>query len=66
MKEFCKLYSDGQEASEAFFLRLGSYDQHPSTIRAAVFKTDCDLESRCLSGPYSSELQLSNTEVIKA
>ena len=36
------------------------------TIRAAVFKTDYDLESRCLGRPYSSELQLSNIEVIKA
>ena len=36
------------------------------TIRAAIFQTDCNLESRCFGRPYSSELQLSNIEVIKA
>ena len=36
------------------------------TIRAAIFQTDCNLESRCFRRPYSSELQLSNIEVIKA
>ena len=32
------------------------------TIRAAIFQTDCNRESRC----FASELQLSNIEVIKA
>ena len=69
MEEFYKLYSDGQEASEVFFGGDWSHTINilvRVTIRAAIFQTDCNLESRCFCRPYISELQLSNIEVIKA
>ena len=65
MEEFYKLYSDGQEASEIFFFRDWGHTINilvRVTIRAAIFQTDCNRESRC----FASELQLSNIEVIKA